>query len=214
MDGTQILFVWQTPTLFMTRRPAISVIGDASLIPDSEKYVFARTLGCSLVENGYRIITGGLGGVMEAASAGAHASPHYREGDVIGMLPGADPNEANQYVDIALATGIDHARNFIVANSDAVIAIGGGAGTLSELSYAWVMHRLILAYECPHPGPDAGQFSDWSGIVAGKRLDDKIRYPEIPEDRIYGIRTADEALLLLKTLLPRYVHRPMRAGKR
>ena len=198
----------------MTRRPVISVIGDASLTPDSEKYVFARTLGCLLVDNGYRIITGGLGGVMEAASAGARASPRYRDGDVIGVLPGADPCEANPYVDIALATGLDHARNFIVANSDAVIAVGGGAGTLSELSFAWVMHRLILAYACSRPDPDAEMLFDWSGIVAGKRLDDKVRYPEIPDDRIYGVRTADEALLLLKTLLPQYTHRPVRAGKR
>lgn len=198
----------------MTRRPVIAVIGDAQLVQGSEKYVFARELGGLLIDEGYRVITGGLSGVMEAASLGARDSVRYHEGDVIGVLPGTDPTEANPYVDIALATGLDHARNFMVANSDAVVAVGGGAGTLSELSFAWVMHRLILAFACQCPDGESGMFSDWSGIVAGKRLDDKIRYPDMPDDRIYAVYDAAGAIELLRTLLPRYSSRPMRAGKR
>lgn len=63
---------------------------------------------------------------MEAACKGAHDSLRYREGDTVGNLPHDDPQEANQWVDVVFATGMSHARNALVANADAVIAIGGG----------------------------------------------------------------------------------------
>lgn len=198
----------------MNRRPIVAVIGDGTLPSQSEKERFAEDLGEALITAGYRIICGGLGGVMEAAARGAHRSPRYRDGDVIGVLPGCTPDAANEFIDIPIATGLDHARNFIVANSDAVIAVGGGSGTLSELSYAWIMRRLILAYRVPHPARTAETLADWSGIVADKRLDDKNRCPEIPDDRIFGVDTPDEAVRLLGEKLPRYLGRPPCAGKR
>ncbi|MDV0443347.1 acyl-CoA synthetase [Methanorbis rubei] len=198
----------------MNRKPIIAVIGDGSLPKNSHKEIFAEQLGSALNAAGYRIICGGLGGVMEAAARGAHASPVYCSGDVIGVLPGCSPDAANPYIDIPIATGLDHARNFIVANSDAVIAIGGGSGTLSELSYAWIMRRLILAYRVPHPAGSSETFADWSAVVADKKLDDKDRCPEIPDDRIYGIDTADDAVNVLAEKLPVYLSRPVCAGKR
>ena len=198
----------------MIRRPIVAVIGDGELPPQSEKERFAEALGEALITAGYRIICGGLGGVMAAAARGAHQSPAYRDGDVIGVLPGCSPDAANEYIDIPLATGLDHARNFIVANSDAVIAVGGGSGTLSELSYAWIMRRLILAYRVPHPAGNAGMFADWSAVVADTKLDDKNRCPEISDDRIFGIDTPEEAVLLLREKLPQYGRRPPCAGKR
>lgn len=199
----------------MNRRPIIAVIGDGALpAGGSTKEQFAERLGAALVSGGYRIVCGGLGGVMEAAGRGAHTSDAYCDGDVIGVLPGSSPDAANAWVDIPLATGLDHARNFIVANSDAVIAVGGGSGTLSELSYAWIMQRLILAYRVPGVLPCKDTFSDWSAVLADKKLDNKLRCPDIPGDRIYGIDTPDEALAILAKKLPLYVPRPLCAGKR
>ncbi|MDO5845442.1 MAG: TIGR00725 family protein [Methanocorpusculum sp.] len=198
----------------MSRRQIVSVLGDASLEKCSPKYAFAYSLGEALVSAGYRVMSGGLGGVMEAVFAGAHASPVYRDGDTIAVLPGNNPDEANEYADVAIATGLDHARNFIVANADAVVAVGGGAGTLSEVSYAWVMYRLVLAYRVPGAGAAEGMFCDWSAVLADKRLDDKIRYPEIADDKIFGVSSARETIAVLTEKLPMYMKRPALAGKR
>ncbi len=171
----------------------IAVIGDANLPENSEKYVLAEKLGCCLIDNGFQLISGGLGGVMEAASKGARNSSRYQSGDTIGILPGNDPCEANSYVDICIPTGFDIGRNLIVANADAVIAIGGGAGTLSEMANAWVLKRLIIGY----------RVEGWSGKLADQKIDARNRYPDICDDRVYGVHSEIEVLDLLK-LLPQY----------
>jgi len=93
---------------FMNKKQIVAVIGDGALPPNSEKERFAEGLGEALVTAGYRIICGGLGGVMEAAARGAHRSPRYRDGDVIGVLPGCSPDAANEFIDIPIATWIMH----------------------------------------------------------------------------------------------------------
>ncbi|MCG2735499.1 MAG: TIGR00725 family protein [Candidatus Methanoperedenaceae archaeon] len=177
----------------MKRRSMIAVIGDANIEEESEKFKLAERLGYALVSKGYRVLCGGLGGIMKAVSHGARKSPEYKDGDIIGILPGYDPEEANESVDIIIATGLDHARNIIIANNDAIIAIGGGSGTLSELAIAWALNRLIIAYKV----------DGWSGKIADQRIDSRIRYPNIPEDRVYGVSSEEEVLELLK-MLPKY----------
>ncbi len=179
-----------------SRRPLVAVIGDARLDEHSEKYRLAERLGHALISERYRLVTGGLGGVMEAASRGARLSPEHRDGDVLAILPGNDPCEANQYADICIATGLDVARNVIISNSDAIIAIGGGSGTLSELAMAWAHGRLILGY----------RVEGWSGTFADQRIDSRIRYPDVPEDRMYGVSSEEEVLKYLK-LIPTYSKR-------
>ncbi len=79
------------------------------------------------------LICGGLTGVMEHAARGARSAG----GLTIGLLPGEDPSEANQYIDVAIASGLGHARNAILARTaDGVVALGGGLGTLSEIALA------------------------------------------------------------------------------
>lgn len=146
------------------RRYLIAIIGSASAPVDGDDYRHARECGRLVVDAGHRVLTGGLDGVMEAASRGAHESAAYREGDTVGLLPGHDPAEANQWIDIAIPTGLGHLRNGLVAASDAVIAIGGGAGTLSEICFAWMHRRPVVSLA-------AGD--GWASRVAGEALDQR-----------------------------------------
>lgn len=101
---------------------------------------------------------------------------------------------ANPWVDVAIPTGLDLARNMLVAHADAIVAIGGGAGTLSELALAWQLRRLVIAY----------RVAGWSGRLADERIDARVRYPELAGDRVYGVDDASEVIALLEGLLPRY----------
>jgi len=126
----------------------VSVVGGSRI--DEATADTARELGRLLAARGHTVVTGGLGGVMAAVSAGARE----RDGHTIGILPGDDRADANEHVEEAIATGIGHARNgVVVLNGDAVIAVDGGSGTLSELGYAGVHDRPtagIGTFELPH----------------------------------------------------------------
>lgn len=109
----------------------ISVIGASN--PPPQAILAAEDVGRELAQQGAILVTGGLGGIMEAASKGARQAG----GTTVGILPGSDPKEANPYVDIAICTGMGYARNIIVVKSgQAVIAIDGAFGTLSEIGHA------------------------------------------------------------------------------
>jgi uncharacterized protein (TIGR00725 family) len=109
----------------------IAVIGNSSCSTEEAK--LAETVGELLAERGVTVICGGLGGVMEAACRGAKS----KSGLTVGILPGQDASTSNPWVDIPVVTGLGEARNVVVAKSaQAVIAIGGNYGTLSEIAYA------------------------------------------------------------------------------
>jgi uncharacterized protein (TIGR00725 family) len=109
----------------------VAVIGSGSA-PVKESAVAAE-VGAALAEAGAVLVCGGLGGVMEAACRGAR----QRGGTSVGILPGSDRSAANRYVDIAIATGLGEARNAVVVGcADAVVAVGGEFGTLSEIALA------------------------------------------------------------------------------
>ena len=110
------------------RRKIVSVIGNRKIEKDGIRYKIAFELGKALVDNGYRVQSGGLRGVMEAVLAGARSSEHYHEGDTIALVPSFDTETANEYADIVIPTGLDVMRNALVANAYAVIGVGGGAG--------------------------------------------------------------------------------------
>jgi len=176
------------------RRTLIALVGDALLPPDDPREQLAYELGRGIVDQGWALVTGGRGGVMEAAGRGARDSEAWVSGVSVAILPGHDPNEANPYVDIALPTGLDVARNSLVAHADAVVALGGGAGTLSEIALAWQLRRLVIAL----------QGEGWAGRLAGEALDGRVRYPAIPDDHIRSAADAAEALSLLNVWLPLY----------
>ncbi|QQE13352.1 TIGR00725 family protein [Planctomycetota bacterium] len=179
----------------MKTRFKISVIGDGDVEQDTSQYILAYELGKKLVDHGYYVVSGGRGGVMEAVSKGAHNSEQYECGCVIGYLMGHDASEANEWVDVGVPTGLGHMRNAIVAQSDAVIAVGGSAGTLSEICFAWIFGRLVIAIE--------GE--GWAGRLAGQCLDERVRYRDIPDDCIYRAKNAEEVIQLLNEHLETYV---------
>jgi len=181
------------------RRMIVSVIGNAacfldnSKLQDQQKWEMAYDLGKALVDNGYRVMTGGGRGVMRAAMAGAHASTNYREGDTIAIVPTFDNNEVNDFADIVIPTGLNFFRDIIVASSDVVIAVGGGAGTLNELSAAWKLKRMIIAYS---------NVDGWSATVAGKPLDNS--HTDMPEDIVYPATNAEQVIKLIKKHAHKY----------
>jgi len=109
----------------------IAVIGGSDCTPEEAR--LAEEVGRGLAKNGAVLICGGLGGVMEAACKGASAEG----GLTVGILPGGSRQTANPYVHIPIVTNMGEARNVIVVKSaEAIIVIGGGYGTLSELGHA------------------------------------------------------------------------------
>ena len=127
----------------------ISVIGGEACGP--EALVTAEAVGREIARRGATLVCGGRGGVMEAACRGARAEG----GHTIGIMPGRDHEDSppNQYVEFPVFTGMGFARNvMVVLSGDAVIAIDGSYGTLSEISYA-------LIHKVPVVGIDTWDFN-------------------------------------------------------
>ncbi|MCD6230548.1 MAG: TIGR00725 family protein [Dehalococcoidia bacterium] len=109
----------------------VAVIGNAACSVEEAK--LAQEIGEQLASRGATVVCGGLGGVMEAVCRGAK----LKGGLTVGILPGNDPEMANPWVDVAIATGVGQGRNaMVVQSAQAVIAIGGRYGTLSEIGHA------------------------------------------------------------------------------
>ncbi len=109
-----------------------------------EHEALAEEVGRLLAERGCTVVTGGLGEVMAAAARGAKSAG----GTTIGILPGEQRHEGNEWLDHEVVTGIGHARNVAVAASgDAVIAIGGSWGTLAEVAFAMRLGRPVVILE-------------------------------------------------------------------
>lgn len=135
--------------------PIISVVGPASCT--EQQADLAEAVGTMLAEQGAIVVCGGRGGVMEAACKGADSA----DGITVGILPGSDSSEGNPYLKIALPTGLGEARNALVARAgQAMIAIGGSYGTLSEIALALKAGRKVIGLETwiasDHAGKDLG----------------------------------------------------------
>ncbi len=143
----------------MSRIIQVVVIGNNFASPGDKKLAYET--GKIIGESGALLITGGKQGIMKHSSRGAKDAG----GLVLSILPDSGLEDANEYSDFVIPTGIGYARNLVnVLAGDLVVAIGGGAGTLSELAYAWQFDKLIFAFTC----------SGWSQQLAErKRVDDK-----------------------------------------
>jgi hypothetical protein len=141
-------------------KPIIAVIGgqrtEESLLHEAEE------VGRLIAGKGAVLVCGGLGGVMEAASRGAKA----KGGITVGILPQSDAKEANQHIDIPVATGMGTGRNVIIARTaDALIAVGGEYGTLSEIAFALQMGKPVVGVKT----------WDIKGVVAAEDAADAVR---------------------------------------
>ena len=145
----------------------IGVIGESEF-SDPAHEVLAEEVGRRVAEAGAVLVCGGLTGVMEAACRGARRAG----GRTIGILPGTDRAEANPFVDVAVATGMGQARNaIIVLTADAVVAIGGGYGTLSEIGLALRFGRPVIGLRTW----EAGRGERRVPVVAAASPEDAVR---------------------------------------
>ena len=163
----------------MGRGVQISVVGyDADSCTEVAREAAYR-VGKAIARERATVICGGLGGVMEAASKGAQDAG----GHSVGIVPSADSDQANRYCDFVVATGIGKSRNFVVAYSgDAMIVVGGGAGTITEVAAAYQVAKPIATIK-----GTGGVADEW----AGKYLDDRrtrlILGGSSPEDAVKKI---------------------------
>ncbi|WP_438005455.1 TIGR00725 family protein [Sorangium sp. So ce321] len=164
---------------YVPRRPVMAVIGNG-LALDAATEAVCVELGRRAVEAGFRLVTGGLGGVMAAVSRGGREAATWRDGDIVGLLPGYEASAANPYVDIVLPTGLQIGRNIlVVAAADVVVVVGGGAGTLSEIAVAWQLGKPLLSLATS---------GGWARQLAGGRVDDRR------SDRVVSVASAEEAV--------------------
>jgi uncharacterized protein (TIGR00725 family) len=135
-------------------RAYVAVVGAGSA--SAEEAAAAETVGRGLAEGGAIVVCGGLGGVMEAACRGARSAG----GTTVGILPGMRREDANPYVDIAIATGLGELRNgLVVRAADVLVAIGGEFGTLSEIALALKARKPVFA------------LGGWELALAGETVD-------------------------------------------
>ena len=158
----------------------VAIIGGNIKLVTEDQLKFAFDLGKSLVDNGHEIINGGMTGVMEETARGARSSKKFLKHSLIAILPTDDISKGNKYSGIKLITHLGFGRNrLIVMNSDLVVAIGGGAGTLNEIALAWEMGKTICAYS---------EGTGWSTKVAGMTIDNRR------SDHIIPIKSTEEVL--------------------
>ena len=143
-------------------KPFIGVVGAGKC--SGKTKIMAEQVGKAIADEGGVLICGGRGGIMEAAAKGAKA----QNGMTIGILPGHDKREANKYIDIPIATGIGEARNLvIIKTADAVIALPGKFGTLSEMAFCLKLGKPLISLSAWNISDDIEKFED--PIAAVKR---------------------------------------------
>jgi hypothetical protein len=130
------------------RQRRIGIIGSSRASPEGVR--LAEAVGRLLGQAGAVLICGGLGGVMEAAARGAAAAGAL----TVGLLPGTQAEDANQYIALPLPTGLSYARNILVVRaSQALIAIEGSYGTLSEIALALALGVPVIGLNATYEDP-------------------------------------------------------------
>lgn len=151
----------------MKRAPVVAVVGGSTCTAEEAR--LAEAVGRALGESGAVLVCGGGKGVMEAACRGATAAG----GTAVGLLPGGNPDEGNPHLTLAIPTGLGEARNALVARAgQAIIAIGGGYGTLSEIALGLRLGRTVIGLGTWTAVAPGGQPAD---IVLARSPDEAAR---------------------------------------
>ncbi len=120
----------------------VGIIGGNS--PNAKALKDAARMGELIAENGYILVNGGMGGVMEASARAAKAAGGF----VIAIIPGKSRSDGNRFSDVVIPTGLGYMRNpMVVLNADILVAIDGSYGTLSEIAYAKIYNRTVFGLE-------------------------------------------------------------------
>jgi len=168
------------------RMKAIAVCGASSSPPQMN--ATAEELGRRIVQAGYLLVCGGMGGIMEAACRGGQAArADGASGLVMGILPAGDHDAGNPYCDVVLPSGLGYARNtLVVLGADVVMLVGGSTGTLSEAAYAWQYGKPIIALS---------ETGGWAAKLAGSSMDDRR------DDTVLDAASAEQAVALARGFL-------------
>jgi len=151
--------------------------------PDKSLYKIARTIGALIAKKNAFLICGGKGGIMEEAARGAKENG----GTTVGVVSGNVRGTSNRYIDVEVVSGMTNCgeENLIVSMSDAIIAVGGGAGTLQEIALAYRNNKPLVLIK---------GFGGWSDKV-GEFLDER------KTNRFEIAMTAEEALKKLQVIM-------------
>jgi len=172
------------------RKLQIAVLGSSKAICTKKMYRYAEQVGEELAKRDCIVLTGGGLGVMEAALKGAKKAG----GTTLAIIPWEDKNHVNDYADIVVATGIGWSRNSINLNScDGAIVVGGGAGTLNEVTYAYMQGKPTVCVT-----PSGGMAKELTNTYFDVRKTTKI----------YGADSAEEAVTLLLKLIKKQKKKP------
>jgi len=197
----------------MTKKIQIAVLGSSKSICSKKAYQMAEKVGEELAKKSCTVVTGGGKGVMEAAFKGAKKAG----GLTVGILPWETTNLVNKYADVVIATGIGWSRNSINLNtSDGAIVIEGGAGTLNELTYAYILNKPLVALT-----PSGGIAEYMTNKYLDKRKTQKINGAKTPEEAVkkilklvkehkkkkHGLSKLDQELMDLKNDASQYITR-------
>lgn len=167
-------------------RGIVSIIGASEIDQKTEEMTVE--IGRLLAKNNYAVSCGGLTGVMEAICKGAKDE----NGLTIGIIPFKEKSAANKYVDIAIPVPFSQARNIVVVLSgDICVAIGGKAGTLTEIALAWIYQKPVIALS---------SIEGWSAKLAGEKIDD--RRPDI----IYKANNPEEVIKKVNELMGKKIN--------
>ncbi len=165
------------------RIPQVAVIGSSEA--DGEMLKIAEQAGAVIARLGAAMVTGGRGGIMAAASKGCAEAG----GTVLAVTPYTDMDDVNDHTHYHIPTGMGWARNAITGIAgDVVLVIGGAAGTLSEIAYAWMHDRPIIALSC---------CEGWSRRIAGQAVDHRR------SDVVVDCKTIAELAAALQAHLPK-----------
>jgi uncharacterized protein (TIGR00725 family) len=152
------------------------VIGSAEDHCTEEARRLAYRVGAEAAKRGATVVTGGLGGVMEAACKGAKDN----HGITVGIIPQDDLHDANRFCDVVIATGLGWARDFVTAHSaDAVVIVGGGAGALIEACAAYLKAKPVVAVQ-----GSGGTADQIGGIFLDERKSVRIQSESDPSKAV------------------------------